>query len=326
MMSWICLVPVIAGLFSACNDQAYLATGYVEGEYVLLAPLETAQVITIDVRKGDRVGTGSQVAILESRDAELAVQEAEAAMLNARAVLENLKSGKRAEEISVIEASLRLANVQLEEARRALQRQKELSSGGFSSTANLDAAATALELAEGRVGELEATLAVARLPARPAEIDAAHNRLDQTDAALSSARWRLSQRTVIAPQDGEIADVISRVGELSGPQSPVVSLLPDGAVKLKLFVPQSALADVTPGRRLNVHCDNCPQGLTATVSYVSKEPEFTPPVIYSSDNRQKLVYLVEARPDARTDGTGSGILRPGLIVDVQLAPAQGAAQ
>ena len=55
-------------------------------------------------------------------------------------------------------------------------------------------------------------------------------------------------------------------------------------------------------------------GRSATVTYVADEPEFTPPVIYSLNNRQKLVYLVEARPEG--DGT---MLRPGQIVDVQLA-------
>ena len=64
-----------------------------------------------------------------------------------------------------------------------------------------------------------------------------------------------------------------------------------------------------------MRCDGCPPGLTATVSYVSDEPEFTPPVIYSVENRQKLVYRVEAKPVRRTAAS----LRPGQIVDVALA-------
>ncbi len=60
--------------------------------------------------------------------------------------------------------------------------------------------------------------------------------------------------------------------------------------------------------------DGCPDGLKARVSYVSPDPEFTPPVIYSLQNRQKLVYLVEAHPEGNATG-----LQPGQIVDVDLA-------
>ena len=92
----------------------------------------------------------------------------------------------------------------------------------------------------------------------------------------------------------------------------MVSLLPEGAVKLRLFVPETAISAIARGSRLQVRCDGCPDGLTATVSYVADGPEFTPPVIYSLENRQKLVYLIEARPDAGSD------LKPGQIVDVAL--------
>jgi HlyD family secretion protein len=79
-------------------------------------------------------------------------------------------------------------------------------------------------------------------------------------------------------------------------------------------VPEALFAGTTVGMRLDVRCNGCPQGLAATVSYVSQEPEFTPPVIYSADTRQKLVYLVEARPE----GAPAARLQPGQIVDVML--------
>jgi HlyD family secretion protein len=69
------------------------------------------------------------------------------------------------------------------------------------------------------------------------------------------------------------------------------------------------------GSRVEVSCDGCPAGVTARVSFIADEPEFTPPVIYSVESRQKLVYLIEARPEA-----GSVVLQPGQIVDVRLAP------
>lgn len=108
---------------------------------------------------------------------------------------------------------------------------------------------------------------------------------------------------------------IRNPGEVAGPQAPVLSLLPDGAVKLRLYVAEPDLHSVTPGAVLTVHCDGCAVGLTATVTYVAGEAEFTPPIIFSLENRQKLVYLVEGRPNG-----GAAALKPGQIVDVKLAP------
>ncbi|MEZ5871745.1 MAG: HlyD family efflux transporter periplasmic adaptor subunit [Nitratireductor sp.] len=313
MMEWICMLPVLAGLLSGCGPAEPLAVGYAEGEYVLLAPIETARLVSVGVRKGDTIKAGGVVANLERRDAEIAVAEAEAAMRSAAAALDNLKSGKRPEEIAVIEALLNSANAQAKEAERAYQRQKGLSKGGFASQANIDGAQTQVEQTSAKVAELEANLAVAKLPARSAEIDAAESTLKRASASLENAQWRLSQRVVTAPADGEVADVILRKGELAGPQSPIISFLPEGAIKLKLYVPERALSAMVTGRKLKVNCDGCQSGSFATISFVSREPEFTPPVIYSINNRQKLVYLVEARPDA-----DAPLLRPGQIVDVDL--------
>jgi HlyD family secretion protein len=91
-------------------------------------------------------------------------------------------------------------------------------------------------------------------------------------------------------------------------------MLPDGAVKLSVYIPEAAFSSVKIGSLLSVHCDGCGEGVKARVSYVSPDPEFTPPVIYSLENRQKLVYLVEARPEG-----DAGLLQPGQIVDVDLA-------
>lgn len=314
MMGWICALPLIASLFAACGPAEPLAVGYVEGEYVLLAPLDVAQITSVEVRKGDRLSPGATVAVLEKEDANSAVAEAEAAWRQAVAELENLREGKRAEEIDVIEATLNSARAELKEANRSFERQKELSGQGFASKANYDAAETRVTLAKAKISELEANLAVARLPARPAQIEAAESNVKRAEASLKNARWRLEKRVITAPADGEVSDVILRRGELAGPSAPVVSFLPDNATKLKLYVPEASLSAVGIGTRIAVRCDGCSDGLSATISYVSREPEFTPPVIYSINNRQKLVYLVEARPD-----DDASALKPGQIVDVVLA-------
>jgi HlyD family secretion protein len=75
-----------------------------------------------------------------------------------------------------------------------------------------------------------------------------------------------------------------------------MSMLPPGNLKLRFFAPERVLQDVKYGATVNVSCDGCEQGLTATVSFIASSAEYTPPVIYSLDERAKLVFLIEARP------------------------------
>lgn len=314
-MSFLCTLPVIASFLTACGPAAPLAVGYVEGEYVLLAPLETGQVRAVNVRRGARVESGQPVAKMERRDAEIAVARAEAALAEAEARLADLRQGKREEEIAVLEAALASAKAQQSEAERVETRTEDLFQRGIATQAERDKARTEAELASARVGEAEANLAVARLPARKQAIEAAEKQRDQAKAALDEARWRLSERTLKAPSAGRVDDIVRNAGDLAGPSAPVISMLPDGAVKLKLYVPEVAFSSIAVGDRLNVRCDGCPPDLSATISYISPDPEFTPPVIYSIETRQKLVFLVEAKPA----NEATGRLQPGQIVDVSLA-------
>ncbi len=312
-MSFLCSIPLAASLFSACAGPAPLAVGYVEGDYVLLAPIEVAQVQSISVKRGDRVEAGAAIAEMETDDAKIAVAQAEAALAQAQAQLANLLIGRRPEEIAVLDAMVRSAKAEAVEKRRVLARATDLLDRGINTQAEFDQAQTAVEVAEAEINQAEANLAVGKLPARPEEIKAAENQVKQAATAIEQARWQLAKRSLVAPSAGRIEDVIRNPGDVAGPSAPVISMLPDGALKLSLFVPEPSFSKVEVGKILKVRCDGCPDGMEARISYVSPDPEFTPPVIYSLDTRQKLVYLVEARPvDAASR------LQPGQIVDVEI--------
>lgn len=314
-MMTVCAIPLLSALFTACAPPPPFATGYVEGEYVLVAPVTVTQIASIAVARGDRVTAGAPLVEMERRDAEIALNQSEAALAQAQSQLADLKEGKRPEEIQVIEASLTSARAQAAEARRNADRLQSLAARGATTPTQAEDAVTAAEVAEANVAQIEANLAVARLPARPQTIAAAEATVRGAEAALDQAHWNLDQRRLTAPASGVVADVIRNPGEIAGPSAPVLSLLPDDGVKLRLYVPEDAVARIALGSRLDVHCDACAAGLTATVTWISDGPEFTPPVIYSLQNRQKLVFQIEARPD------GGAALKPGQIVDVALPDA-----
>ena len=313
MIDVVCSIPLIASLFAACASPLPLAVGYVEGEYVLIAPIETSRITNIKVKRGERIKPDQRLAVLEKRDVEIQIAQAKASFAEAESRLANLKIGKRPAEIAMIAAGLASAKAQVIENERVKARQGKLFLKGVATKANFDEVSTKLELSIAKVVELEAGLAAAKLPARPDEIKAANASVARARAVIDNAKWRLSQRTLSYSAPATVFDIIRNPGEVAGPQAPVLSILPDGAVKLRLYVPESALSGLSMGATLNVRCDACGNGLRASVSYVANEPEFTPPVIYSLENRQKLVYLVEAKPIGKTRK-----LKPGQIVDVVL--------
>lgn len=315
-MSLLCSMPLLGALFTGCAAPLPLATGYVEGEYDLVAPVATARVDHLQVARGDRVAAGAVLVQMEHRDADIALAQANAGLAQAESQLADLKQGRRPEEIAVLEAALASARAQETNAEKELARAQSLSDRGISPQADLDTTRTTLDVAQAGVAQAVANLAVAKLPARDDQIAAGEAAVAQARAARDAAAWQLGQRTLAAPAAGTVFEILRNPGELGGPQAPVLTFLPDGAVKLRLYMPEAAVSQTHLGSRLMVHCDGCGDGQTATVTYVSDAPEFTPPVIYSLENRQKLVFLIEARPDTDADK-----LKPGQIVDVTLPGA-----
>jgi len=135
----------------------------------------------------------------------------------------------------------------------------------------------------------------------------------EADARLNSAKTRLARRKVASPATGTIQQIYFRPGEMVPAGRPVVALLPPGNIKIRFFVPEAALPTIALGDTVAVHCDGCAPDLTAKVSFIARSVEYTPPVIYSLDERSKLVFMIEARPH-RPDN-----LRVGQPVNVTLA-------
>jgi HlyD family secretion protein len=126
--------------------------------------------------------------------------------------------------------------------------------------------------------------------------DDAEAALRQAKANLDWSKTRLARRLGISPADGTIQEVYFRQGETVPPGRPVMALLPPGNLKLRFFVPEKLLPEIEYGEVVNVSCDGCESGLTAKVSFIAGSAEYTPPVIYSLEERAKLVFLIEARP------------------------------
>ena len=144
------------------------------------------------------------------------------------------------------------------------------------------------------------------------DFDAAEMVLRDAQARLNSVQTRLSRRNLFSAVGGTLQQIYFRPGEMVPAGRPVLSLLPPGNIKVRFYVPEAALPGIAYGDEINVACDGCASGLTARVSFIAKQSEFTPPVIYSLEERAKLVFLIEALPQKPSE------FRVGQPVDVTL--------
>jgi HlyD family secretion protein len=147
-------------------------------------------------------------------------------------------------------------------------------------------------------------------------LDDAEAALRTAEARLDSAQTRLKRRTMASPVTGSVQQIYYRPGELAAAGRPVLALLPPGNIKVRFFVPETMLPKVALGDAVTIHCDGCKSDIQAKVSFISRSSEFTPPVIYSLDERSKLVFLIEARTQTPGD------LRVGQPVDVRFVEAK----
>jgi HlyD family secretion protein len=146
-------------------------------------------------------------------------------------------------------------------------------------------------------------------------MDEAEAALRTAQARLNSAQTRLARRKVFSPVAGTVQQIYYRAGELVPAGKPIVAILPPGNLKVRFFVNEAILPTLKIGDPVIISCGGCGSGITAKISFISRTSEFTPPVIYSMEERSKLVFLIEARPEKPER------LRVGQPVSVALEPA-----
>jgi HlyD family secretion protein len=290
-------------------------SGYVEGMYVDVAPIDTAVVVELPVTEGERIVAGQVLAELEKTDSQLALTEARALANAAKATLSDMYKGLRPEEKRALQASVSSWEAEVSRLQDEYDRSAVLFGKSVVSLAEHRRSKTALAVAKARLDEARAGLTAAGLPSRDGVVESQQAKYEAADAALRLAEWRNSKRTIRAEVNGRIEQIMRRPGERAGPWDPILTILPDGNTRVKFYVAGSDMSWFRLGEIVDLSCASCPAKLTARISHVANSPAFTPPVLYSAEQNQRLTYAVEARPEE-----GETALQPGLIVTIRPHP------
>lgn len=270
-----------------------LLAGYVEGEYVYVAAAMAGRLETLHVRRGQAVKTGEPLFNLELEPEQSRLAEAESRVQSARAILSDLRKGRRDSEQASVRAQLAEAEAALVLATADLKRQLRLTDSQAVSVQERDRAVAVERQSAQRVNRIRAELETAELGARADQVAAADAEIRTLEAVAVRARWELSQKQCRSAHDASVHDTLYGVGEWVPAGKPVVVLLPPGHIKIRIFVPESRLGGLHLGDRASVKADGDASSSEATVAFIATRAEYTPPVLYSRNNRARLVYLVE---------------------------------
>jgi HlyD family secretion protein len=246
--------------------------GYGEGDYAFVSAPQGGWVTSLAVERGQTVHRGDLLFTLDAPGQQSSRDQAQASLAQARAEL--------------VQEKANLAYTQKE-----LTRQEGLARDEAGTPATRDQAENAARQSAARIGQLE-------------------GQIRQMQASLAGADYTLSQRRITALTDGPVEDVYFRPGEYVGPSTSVVSLLPPANVYVRFFVPETEFAKARLGQKVRITCDGC-RPMTATITFVAAQEEYTPPVVFSVGSREKLVFKLEAR------APGGLQIHPGQPVEVR---------
>lgn len=312
-ITWTTLTCLAIGLTACSRNKPDSFTGYVEGEYIYLSVPISGYLSNI-AQRGAHAQVGSTIFTLDAKLDQKSLDQAKALSQSAQERVSNLSDSRRKSEIENALANLRAAQSSLDLANSRLQREQTLAAQNFVSELALEDAKTQQRQSQAQWEAVNAQLMLAREPiGRNAERLAAGFDFKAAQSAAEQKQWLMEHSSAKADVEADVVDVYFRVGEWVPAGKPVASLLPIQGRLIRFFVPENSLQKFPLGTRVSVQCDGCTQPIAADVEAVSPRAEYSPPVIYSKERREKLLFRIDARPTAL-----STPLIPGLPVTVVL--------
>lgn len=284
---------MIVNLLSCSQSDEQRYQGYVEGETIFLASPYSGVLVDRMVNRGQEVKKGDLLYRLDKNPEAIVVEESEAELLQAKKIYEDLKKPRRVPEITAIQKQIEQVEAQLELAQIRVQRYQKLYNKNATDKDTLDETEARLEELQHLKAQYQSNLELAMQGSRQEQINAQQAKIDGLIAKLKQAKWQLAQKSVYAPVDGVVFDTYFRKGEFVNRQ-PVVAILPAKNRRIEFFVPVGVINRFHLDQTLSFTCDGCGEGNQAVINYISPKVEYIPPLVYSRENMDKLVFRLKA--------------------------------
>jgi HlyD family secretion protein len=313
------LVVVLLGTYLVLrrggDTGALQASGTVEATEAALGFQVPGRIERVGPNEGDPVKSGEELAWLDRTELTARRAQATAQLAAAQAVLKEMETGARSEELAQAREAARAANERHTDAQRDFDRVQRLLQGGAVSQEAYDKAQLALEVATSQRDQAEQQLKLVETGPRPERIAAQRAAVAQAEAAVRQAEAALANAVVTAPFDGVVTVRDREPGETVGAGAPVLTVMNRADRWVRIYIREDRIGAVRIGQPATIRTDTYPdKRYQGAVSFISNEAEFTPRNVQTTEERVKLVYAVKVR----ITSDSSNDLKPGMPADVRL--------
>jgi HlyD family secretion protein len=293
---------IVLSVLAACGDgeNPNIAVGQLASDRIELTAETNEPIVAINVAEGDRVDAGRILMEQDARRATARLAEAEAALAQSRARLDELVRGPRSEAIAAARANVEGATQELEFRESEMARTSEVHARGLISPEALDRAQAALDAARAnlklRLAQLEELLSGTTVE----ELAQAEQAVKQAEARRDAAQIDVERTAVRAPVAGIADSRLFELGERPTPGQPLMVMLAGEQPYARVYVPERLRIQVRPGSEVRLRIDGLDETVAGTVRWVASDAAFTPYFALTERDRGRLTY--EAKVDLDFDG------------------------
>jgi HlyD family secretion protein len=249
-------------LLSGCGKSSTDVSGYIDTDMTYLSSSYAERVQKLMAERGSTVQSGQAVFQVDPTFESLSAEYDQSSTMALRAERDGLED-------------------QIKYAAALLKRQQIMRKSDASSVDDLEIARKNLEVLHKQKASVDARIAAAQ-------------------ALTKRTEWQKSEKEGIAPAEGLVFDTFAMPGEFTQAGQPILALITPDSLKVIFFVAERELGDYKVGQKLKISTDGNSESYVASISYISNQAEYTPPMIFSRDERKKLVFKIIARPDSPT--------------------------
>jgi len=294
------LIIAMCMVVSSCRFGDMVLQGYVEAEPIWLNAPVAGQVHSVTVEPGEAITMGSLVYSLQDPLMHDELQARQAEVARAQAILLDSEQGQRQSVMQALAAQVEQVQATYDLAILQYNRAQSLHQKSAITEVDYDKAAQEKNRQKAALAEAKAHYAEGEQGARPEIIVANKEALRISQSHLLQIQNQLAQMQVTAPANGFILDTYYTVGEWVNPMQPVVSMVDPSQYVIQFYIPIDLLPEAQLGKHLSFSTQGSNATYTATLSYISPEAAYTPPMVYADNNTSKFVYLAKAQLDLET--------------------------
>lgn len=300
------------------GETGLVASGTVEATEAQLGFQSAGRIEKLKPREGETVEAGEALGWLDRNEVLARREHAEAQTAAAKALLRELESGFRSEEVAQGRAALAAATDKLADTQRDLDRSKRLYEGGAVGAESLDKARLAFDVATSQQEQAQQQLRILRSGTRSEKIDVQRAQVAQAEAAVKPIDVTLGNMVIHAPFGGIVTVRHREPGETIAAGAPVFTLMNPHDRWVRIYVPENRIGRVRLGAKAAITSDSfATKRYDGEVVFIASEAEFTPKTVQTTEERVKLVYAVKVR----VAGDPTLELKPGMPADVRLEEA-----